>query len=89
VSGLVASGPADGGAPRSAMLAHLDVRFERPVVPPAQIVLESRLVNTVGLVQLFEVTARLADQVVCRGTLALNWTTSTPQANPAHGNGKP
>jgi 3-hydroxymyristoyl/3-hydroxydecanoyl-(acyl carrier protein) dehydratase len=71
------------------MLAHVDVRFEQPVVPPARIVLESRLSRTVGLVQLFDVTAKVADVVVCRGTLALHWSGSAPQANTAQGNGKP
>ena len=90
MSGLVSSVPAAGGpGPRAAMLAHVDVRFEQPVAPPAQIVLESRLAKTVGLVQLFDVEAKVADVVVCRGTLALHWAGSSPQANTAQGNGKP
>jgi 3-hydroxyacyl-[acyl-carrier-protein] dehydratase len=85
LSGLVSS----VGTPRTGMLAHLDVRFERPVVPPAQIVLESRLTKTVGAAQMFDVTAKLADQVVCRGALALHWSDASPDANRPDRNGKP
>jgi 3-hydroxyacyl-[acyl-carrier-protein] dehydratase len=79
MSGLVTA----GSGPRSGVLVHVDVRFERPVVPPAQIVLESHLTKTVGAVQMFDVVARCGDAVVCSGSLALHWTT------PADHNGKP
>jgi 3-hydroxyacyl-[acyl-carrier-protein] dehydratase len=66
VSGL-AGGGASGGK-----LAHVDVRFEQPVVPPAEIVLSSRLVRTMGALQQFEVSAAVAGTVVARGMLALH-----------------
>jgi len=70
VSGLI-SPPvtATGGK-----LAHVDIRFERPVAPPAEIVLQSRLVRKVVSLQQFEVSASVAGNVVARGTLALQIT---------------
>jgi 3-hydroxyacyl-[acyl-carrier-protein] dehydratase len=70
VSGLISPPPtATGGK-----LAHVDVRFERPVTPPAEIVLQSRLVRKVVSLQQFEVSASVAGNVVARGTLALQIT---------------
>lgn len=67
-SGLV--GPDNGS--RSGMLAHVDIRFEQAVAPPAQITLKSTLVRTMGELQQFEVSAEVAGQTVARGTLALS-----------------
>jgi acyl carrier protein len=67
-SGLV--GPDNGG--RSGKLAHVDIRFEQAVAPPAQITLKSKLVRTMGELQQFEVSAEVGGQTIARGTLALS-----------------
>jgi 3-hydroxyacyl-[acyl-carrier-protein] dehydratase len=68
MSGIV--GPDNGS--RGGKLASVDVRFERPVAPPAQIVLKSKLLRTMGGLQLFEVSAEVGGASVARGTLALS-----------------
>ncbi|HWE02245.1 MAG TPA: phosphopantetheine-binding protein [Tepidisphaeraceae bacterium] len=68
LSGLVGT---DNGS-HSGKLAHIDIRFERPVVPPTEIILDSRLVRTMGELQLFEVSAEVSGVSVARGTLTLN-----------------
>jgi 3-hydroxyacyl-[acyl-carrier-protein] dehydratase len=70
ISGL-ASPPAEGGEGGLTTLAHVDVRFERAVAPPAEIVLTSRLIQSMGGLRQYEVTASVLDGVVARGTLAL------------------
>ncbi len=52
-------------------LAHVDVRFDRPVVPPADILLRSKLIRKVVSLQQFEVSATVEGVVVARGTLAI------------------
>ena len=53
-------------------LAHADVRFDRGVVPPAEIVLESRFGRAMGGLWQYEVSASVGGQVVARGTVALS-----------------
>ena len=67
----IAAAPADG--PFAATLAQLDLRFERPVRPPAEIELSANLVNTTdgGLFR-FDVMATSAAVVVARGSLTLH-----------------
>jgi 3-hydroxyacyl-[acyl-carrier-protein] dehydratase len=75
LSGLVGpSTNATNGAAETnqGKLAHVDVRFERSVTPPASIVLKSRFVRQVGAMQQFEVSAEVAGEIVARGTLALH-----------------
>jgi 3-hydroxyacyl-[acyl-carrier-protein] dehydratase len=69
VSGLAGTTPqvADSG-----MLAHVDVRFDRAVAPPAEIVLKSKLLRAMPRMQYFEVSAEVAGQVVARGSLTLS-----------------
>lgn len=67
LSGLVGPGNATHGK-----LAHVDVRFDRPVSPPARIVLQSRVTRAIGELQQFEVTALVSSQVVARGMLTLS-----------------
>ena len=67
LSGL--AGPPD--SPRQGMLAHVDVRFERAVAPPVEIELMSKLAGVHGKLQMFEVEARVANDVVARGTITL------------------
>ena len=67
ISGLAGTGSGRGGK-----LAHVDVRFESSVAPPAEIVLRSRLARVMGTLEQFEVSAWVGDQTVARGTLALH-----------------
>ena len=53
-------------------LVHVDVRFDRPVAPPAELVLRSKLLRTVGELEQFEVSALQNAQVVARGMITLN-----------------
>lgn len=69
VSGLAL--PAQSG-PVEGRLAHVDVRFERAVEPPARIVLKSKLLRTMGTLNQFEVEASVGQVVVARGTVALS-----------------
>jgi len=68
VSGLAAGVSAGQGR-----LAHVDVRFERPVNPPAQIRLRSRLTRTIGTLRQFDVVASVGNTDVARGTVALSF----------------
>ena len=68
LSGLV--GPHTGSG--NGKLAHVDIRFEQSVTPPAEIRLHSKLVRTMGDLQQFEVLAQVAGAVVARGNLALS-----------------
>jgi 3-hydroxyacyl-[acyl-carrier-protein] dehydratase len=68
LSGLSGNWPANADV----RLAHADVRFEQGVVPPAEIVLESRFVREMGTLRQYEVSATLRGAVVARGTLALS-----------------
>ena len=68
LSGLSGNWPASADV----RLAHADVRFERGVVPPAEIVLESRFVREMGTLRQYEVSATHAGTVVARGTVALS-----------------
>jgi 3-hydroxyacyl-[acyl-carrier-protein] dehydratase len=75
VSGLAA---AWGGTPGAGdvRLAHVDVRFEQAVVPPAEVLLESRFSRAMGTLSQFEVTASVGGRPAARGTVAL--TRSAP-----------
>jgi 3-hydroxyacyl-[acyl-carrier-protein] dehydratase len=55
-------------------LVHIDVRFDRPVSPPAEIVVRCRHLRYVGELQQFEASAMVNDAVVARGMLALSRT---------------
>jgi 3-hydroxyacyl-[acyl-carrier-protein] dehydratase len=70
LSGL--AGAAEG---KSGMIAHVDVRFERPVAPPATIVLRSKRSGGVGRLEVFEVSASVGDLVVARGSITLHRST--------------
>ena len=69
LSGLVASAATPA---RPAVLAHVDVRFDSAVAPPAVLELSSTLTRSLGNLYLFDVSARLGDDVVARGSLALS-----------------
>jgi len=53
-------------------LVQVDVRFEQPVIPPAEIVIRSQLVRSVGGLHQFSVTAAVGSMVVSRGTITLS-----------------
>lgn len=67
VAGLIAP-PADAAGGK---LAHVDVRFDRSVTPPAAVTLRAKLVRKVVSLQQFEVVAEVGGQTVARGTLAI------------------
>jgi 3-hydroxyacyl-[acyl-carrier-protein] dehydratase len=67
------SGLAAGVKTGQGRLAHVDVRFERPVPPPAEIRLESKLTRTMGTLSQFDVVARVGADVVARGSVALSF----------------
>ncbi|MBV8782440.1 MAG: beta-hydroxyacyl-ACP dehydratase [Phycisphaerae bacterium] len=56
----------------TASLAHVDVRFERMVTPPADLILTATFKTQAGSLQQFDVVATLAEQVVAQGSVALN-----------------
>lgn len=53
-------------------LAHVDVRFEQPISPPATITLAASLTRRLGAIQQFDVVAGIGDRIAARGTLALH-----------------
>ena len=53
-------------------LVQVDVRFEQPVVPPAEILVRSQQIRSVGGLTQFSVTASVGSIVVARGTITLN-----------------
>jgi 3-hydroxymyristoyl/3-hydroxydecanoyl-(acyl carrier protein) dehydratase len=61
------AGSSDGGK-----MAQVDVRFDQSVVPPAEILLSSKLTRTIGALQLFDVSASVGGNIVARGTLTLH-----------------
>jgi 3-hydroxyacyl-[acyl-carrier-protein] dehydratase len=69
ISGLIIGDVSAG----SGRLAHIDVRFEQAVIPPAEVQLQSQLTRTVGTLRQFEVTASVDEHVVARGTVAISF----------------
>jgi len=67
LSGLV--GPTES---KQGKLVHVDVRFDRPVAPPAEIVLRSKHLRMIGALQQFEVSASVGNDTVARGMLTLS-----------------
>jgi 3-hydroxymyristoyl/3-hydroxydecanoyl-(acyl carrier protein) dehydratase/acyl carrier protein len=63
------SGPRE--LPDAGKLAHVDVRFEQSVTPPAEIELRATLQRTLGALQMCDVEARVSGIVVARGSLTL------------------
>lgn len=67
------SGLLSGREGATGRLAQIDVRFRAAVRPPAEIVLESRLVRELGEVVMFEVAARVGPDAVADGRLVLGF----------------
>ena len=76
LSGLL--GAQRGGA----RLAHMDVRFDSAIVPPADIILRSTLLRRFGTLLQFEVEASAGERRAARGTLTL---TVLPTTAPTEG----
>ncbi len=56
---------------RTASIAHVDVRLKRPVVPPADILLQTTLIRELGALAVFDVTAEHEGHTVAIGTVTL------------------
>ena len=70
--GLHAAGTASRGAEQvGGRLAHVEVRFDRSVLPPAVIDLHAMLQRSFGQLFLFDVEASSAGIMVARGTLTV------------------
>lgn len=69
ISGIAGTG---AGQSRSGVLAHVDVRFETPVAPPATILLRSKLAASMGALQKFDVSALANDIVIASGSITLH-----------------
>jgi 3-hydroxymyristoyl/3-hydroxydecanoyl-(acyl carrier protein) dehydratase len=68
------SGIAGATEPKSqGKLAHIDVRFEKPVPPPVEIELEARVVGVHGPLQMCEVSAHVGATSIARGSITLHW----------------
>jgi 3-hydroxyacyl-[acyl-carrier-protein] dehydratase len=74
LSGIAGPSVATGGGAEEGKLAHVDVRFEEAVAPPAEIVLKTKLFRAVGALQQFNVEATANGKVVARGSLTLHRT---------------
>lgn len=70
LSGLVGL-HVEGGGPRGGRLAHVDLRIDRGVEPPAEVELRSSLARELGALRMFEVSASVGGARVARGTLTL------------------
>lgn len=67
LSGLIGADAVRSGG----QLAHMDLKFLRPVRPPAEISLSSRVVRSLGEVTLYDVSAMVEGHVVARGSLSV------------------
>jgi acyl carrier protein len=69
LSGLLAA--ASNVTTKHGKLAHVDVRFDEAVAPPAEITLHSKLVRAIGALLMFDVGARVGEKSVARGSLTV------------------
>jgi 3-hydroxyacyl-[acyl-carrier-protein] dehydratase len=65
-------GIAGASAGKSGMIAHVDVRFHRPVAPPASMALRARLNRVFGELQQFDVAALLGAETIASGSITLH-----------------
>lgn len=68
------SGLASGLTGIQARLAQVDVRFDRPVTPPAEIRLEARVARTIDSLKQYDVAAFVEQTLVARGHIALSFS---------------
>ena len=66
------AGTSSGKPGKSGMLAHVDVKFEKPVAPPATVVLRAKLAATMGALQKFDVAALVNNATVAAGSITLH-----------------
>jgi len=59
------------GKAGSGRLVQVDVRFDKPVFPPAVVVLHATLTREIGILKRFDVSAECAGERVARGVLTL------------------
>lgn len=71
-SGLAAPVPEQDAGGLEGKLVQVDVRFEQPVVPPAEIVIRCQHQRTIAGLSQFSVTASVGAMVVSRGSITLN-----------------
>ena len=74
LSGLAGSAVATDGGGEEGKLAHVDIRFEKGVAPPAEVVLKTKLARAMGALQQFDVEASVDGTMVARGSLTLHRT---------------
>jgi 3-hydroxyacyl-[acyl-carrier-protein] dehydratase len=65
-------GLAGPGGGRSGALASIDLRFNKPVAPPATIALQAKLLRVMGELQQFDVAALVGNDAVASGTITLH-----------------
>jgi len=68
LSGIVGAAEGEG---QEAKLAQVEVRFMQSAAPPAEIMLKSTLVRTLGALRQFEVIAALDKRTIAEGTLTI------------------
>ncbi len=68
LSGIIAFASKPG---RQAGIAALDLRFTRPVLPPAQVMMKTTVINRVGPLTQFAVKAQVDGKTVVKGELSL------------------
>lgn len=66
------SGMAGAVAGKGGMLAQVDVKFTRPVPPPASITLRSKLARVLGELQQFDVSASVGTTEIASGSITLH-----------------
>jgi 3-hydroxyacyl-[acyl-carrier-protein] dehydratase len=71
LSGVAGPSVAAGGGGEEGKLAHVDVRFEKAVPPPVELMLKTKLARVMGALQQFDVEALAGGEVVARGSLTL------------------
>lgn len=73
LAGLAGPLPPTGSPAPEGRLAHVDVRFDESVAPPAEIELRATLTRSVAQLHQFDVVARVGMRTVARGSLALSY----------------
>ncbi|HTW94812.1 MAG TPA: phosphopantetheine-binding protein [Tepidisphaeraceae bacterium] len=68
LSGLAKNIPGAAGR-----LAHVDVRLESPVIPPAEILISSRVNQSIASLIQYDVSASVKGVIVARGSISLSW----------------
>ena len=72
LAGVAAADPSTGAG---GVLAHVDVQFESPVQPPANIALRAEVTQTQGAMRTCDVAASVAGRGVARGNVTIRFQT--------------